>query len=153
MSKTYSQIYIHAVFAVKYRNAIIEDEWKGRLFSVIGELIKESGCKLMIVNGVSDHVHCLYGQKVSISTSEVMKVAKAKSSRWINKSGLLDHRFAWQRGFGAFSYSQSQVAAVYKYIQNQEAHHQDQSFLEEYVEMLNKFNVPYEERNLFKELI
>ena len=143
MANTYHQMYIQAVFAVIYREAVIEKEWKLELMSVIGNLINETGCKTIIVNGVENHVHCFFGLKPSISVSEVMQIAKAKSSKWVNENGLLKHRFEWQKGFGCFSYSRSHIDAVYKYIQNQEEHHKKQTFIEEYIEMLQKHGIRY----------
>lgn len=137
---------------VKYREAVIEKHWRSDLLAVIGNLINETGCKTIIVNGVEDHVHCFFGLKPSISVSEVMKNAKAKSSKWINENSFIEHRFEWQPGFGAFSYSKSHIDAVYRYIQNQEIHHQKQRFREEYTEILKKFEVEYEEQYLFKDL-
>jgi len=128
MANSYHQIYIHAVFVVKYRDAMIEKEWKAELMAVIGNLINETGCKILIVNGVEDHVHCLFGLKPSVSLSDVMQCAKAKSSKWINETDKYPYRFEWQEGYGAFSYSKSQIDTVYHYIRNQEAHHRTQSF-------------------------
>jgi putative transposase len=153
MSNTYSQLYIQAVFAVKFRNAVIEKEWKSQLMAVIGNLINETGCKTIIVNGVEDHVHCFFILKPSISISDLMQSVKAKSSKWVNESKLLLNRFEWQRGFGAFSYSKSHTNNVYNYILNQEEHHKKQSFREEYIEFLNKFEVDYDERYVFEDLI
>jgi len=153
MANTYHQMYIQAVFAVKYRAAVIDKSWKHRFQGVIGNLINETGCKTLIVNGIKDHMHCFFGLNPSISVSEVMKDAKAKSSKWLNESGLLQARFEWQRGFGAFSYSHSAIHNVYRYIQNQETHHQKQIFKEEYIEMLNAYEVPYDDKYLFEDLI
>jgi len=89
MANTYHQIYIQAIFAVKYRNAIIDKKWNSQLFAVIGNLIKEVNCKPLVINGVEDHVHCFFGLKPSIAVSDVMKNAKAKSSKWINESNFL----------------------------------------------------------------
>jgi putative transposase len=153
MPNSYSQLYIQAVFAVKYRNAVIEKEWKDQLMAVIGNLINETGCKNIIVNGVDDHIHCFFILKPSVSISDVMQSVKAKSSKWVNESKLILNRFEWQRGFGAFSYSKSHVKNVYHYIENQEAHHKNQSFREEYIEILNKFEVDFDERFIFEDLI
>lgn len=152
MTNTYHQMYVQAVFAVKYRAAIIEKPWRHQLMAVIGNLINETGCKNMIVNGVEDHVHCFFGLKPTMPVSDVLKHVKAKSSKWVNESHLLTHRFEWQRGFGAFSYSQSHVARVYNYINNQERHHNKEKFIEEYIRMLQAFNVNYDDRYLFNEL-
>lgn len=152
MANTYHQIYVQTVFAVKYRNAIIAKEWKSQLLGVIGNLINETGCKTIIVNGVEDHVHCFVGLKPVVSASELMKKVKAKSSKYINDNNLTKHRFEWQEGYGIFSYGQSQIDAVYKYIQNQEAHHKKQTFLDEYKDLLRLFKIDFEEQYIFKEL-
>jgi putative transposase len=153
MANTYYQIYIQAVFAVKYRDSLIAEEWRSKLFSVIGNLINETGCKTIIVNGVEDHVHCLIGLKPNISISDLMKIVKAKSSKFVNDNQLSKSRFSWQEGYGAFSYSKSQIDSVYKYIQNQKEHHKKQTFNDEYLNFLNKFNVAYEEKYTFEDLI
>jgi len=153
MANTYHQILVQTVFPVKYWDAILEKSWRGELFSVIANLINETGCHTIIINGVEDHVHCFFGLKPSISVSEVMKNTKAKSSKWINESGILEHNFEWQPGFGAFSYSRSQLNQVYQYILKQEKHHEKQTFFDEYIGFLNKFEVDYEERYLFSKLI
>jgi REP element-mobilizing transposase RayT len=98
-------------------------------------------------------MHCFFGLKPSISVSEVMKLVKAKSSKWINESGYLVNRFEWQKGFGCFSYSHSQVDAVYHYLRNQEKHHKRINFREEYITILEKFGVLYDERYIFKKLM
>jgi len=153
MANTYHQILVQTVFPAKYWDAILEKSWREELFSVIANLINETGCHTIIINGVEDHVHCFFGLKPSISVSEVMKNTKAKSSKWINESGILEHNFEWQPGFGAFSYSRSQLNQVYQYILNQEKHHENQTFFDEYIGFLNKFEVDYEERYLFSKLI
>jgi len=119
MANTYHQIYLQTVFAVKYRNAVISKDWKSKLFGVIGNLINETNCKTIIVNGVEDHVHCFLGLKPVVSVSELMKTVKAKSSKYINGHQFTAERFEWQEGYGVFSYSQSQVDKVYRYILNQ----------------------------------
>ena len=153
MANTYHQIYLQTVFAVKYRNAVIDKAWKNLLCGVIGNLINETKCKTIIVNGVEDHVHCFIGLKPVVSVSELMKTVKAKSSKYINDHKLTPERFEWQDGYGVFSYSQSAVDNVYKYILNQEAHHKNQTFRDEYLDFLKKFKVEYDEQYIFQELI
>ncbi len=153
MANTYHQVYLQTVFAVKYRAAVLDKAWRKELFAVMGNLINETGCKNIIVNGVEDHVHCFIGLKPAIAISELMKTVKAKSSKYINDHQLTKKRFEWQVGYGVFSYSQSHIDRVYKYIANQEQHHQKQSFRQEYIRFLDKFKIPYEERFLFEELI
>lgn len=152
MANTYHQIYLQFVFAVKYRNAVIKKEWKPKLLGVIGNLINEANCKTIIVNGVEDHVHCFVGLKPVVAVSELMKTVKAKSSKYINDHSLTSDRFEWQEGYGVFSYHQSMIDTVYKYIQNQEEHHKKQTLREEYVDFLQKFKIAYDEQYIFKEL-
>ena len=153
MANTYHQIYIQTVFAVKYRNSVLDPSWRPQLFGVIGNLINENNCKTIIVNGVEDHVHCFLGLKPVVSVSELMKAVKAKSSKYINDHNLTKERFEWRVGYGAFSYSQSQIDNVYKYIQNQEEHHRKRTFREEYLDLLKEFKVAYDEQYIFKELV
>ena len=151
MANTYHQIYLQTVFAVKYREAVIDKVWKSQLLGVIGNLINETGCKNIIVNGVEDHVHCFLGLKPVVSVSELMKTVKAKSSKFVNDNDLTPHRFEWQDGYGVFSYSQSHIDKVFKYIQNQEEHHKKQTFQDEYLQFLKNFNIDYDEKYLFHE--
>ncbi|KRD11488.1 transposase [Flavobacterium sp. Root901] len=153
MSNTFHQVYIQVVFAVKYREALITNECKSKILSVIGNLINETGCKTLIVNGTKDHVHCLLGLKPTISISSLMKVIKGKSSKYINEHQLTKYKFEWQEGYGVFSYSKSHIDAVYKYIANQEEHHKKQNFKNEYSSLLDKYNVKFDERCLFENLI
>jgi REP element-mobilizing transposase RayT len=152
MPNTYHQIYIQTVFPVKYRNALIKKDLKNNLQAVIGKLIDDTGCKTIIVNGVDDHIHCLFSLKPSVSVSDVMMSVKSNSSKWINEGGYLSKKFEWQKGFGCFSYSRSHLDAVYKYIENQQKHHEKISFHDEYIKMLQKHGIDYDERYLFQEL-
>ncbi len=153
MANTYHQIYLQMVFAVKYHNAVIDKKWSSQLFGVIGNLINEANCKTLIINGVEDHVHCFVGLKPVVSVSELMKTVKAKSSKYINDHKLTQERFEWQEGYGVFSYHQSMVNTVFKYVQNQEEHHKTQTFSEEYLDLLKEFKVEYDHQYLFKSLI
>lgn len=153
MANTYYQVYVHSVFAVKFRNAVIDHKWKNDFMAVIGNLINETGCKTHIVNGVEDHVHCFFGLNPAISLSDIMRSVKAKSSKWVNESRFLQNRFEWQKGYGAFSYSHSQVDIIFKYIQNQEQHHKKRSFSEEYLELLTKFEIEHNKKYLFEDLM
>jgi len=153
MANTYHQVYIQCVFAVKYRDAIIANDWRPILQGVIGNLINETGCKTIIINGTEDHIHCFLGLKPVVSIAELMKTVKAKSSKYINDHQLTKSRFEWQEGYGVFSYSHSQIDQVYKYIDNQEEHHKQQTFKEEFLKFLGKYEVPYDERYIFEDLI
>ena len=153
MANTYHQIYLQTVFAVKYRQAMLDKTRRGKVQGVIGNLINETGCKTIIVNGVEDHMHCFLGLRPAVSVFDLMKTVKAKSSKYINDHKLTKERFEWQEGYGVFSYRQRDVDQIYKYIQNQEEHHQKQSFREEYQDLLKEFEIGYEEQYIFKELI
>jgi putative transposase len=153
MADTYHQIYIQAVFGVKYRKALLEKAWREQMFAVIGNLINETRCKNYIVNGVEDHVHCFFGLKPTLAPSEVMQSIKAKSSKWLNEEGLLKERFEWQRGYGIFSYSQSAKDNVYKYIERQEEYHKNKTFREEYTGLLQAFEIEYKEEYVLDDLI
>ncbi|MDP9077605.1 MAG: IS200/IS605 family transposase [Bacteroidota bacterium] len=153
MANTYHQIYLQTVFAVKYREAVIKKDWQPQLFAVIGNLINETNCKTIIVNGVEDHVHCFLGLRPAVSVSELMKTVKAKSSKYINDHSLTPERFEWQEGYGVFSYGQSQINKVYQYVLNQEEHHKNQTFRDEYQNQLKKFRIAYDEQYLFHDLM
>jgi len=153
MANTYHKIYLQFVFAVKFRQAVIDPKWNKDFFAVIGNLINENDCKTLIVNGVEDHVHCLVGMKPALAVSDLMKSVKAKASKHINENNLTKKHFEWQDGYGVFSYGQSQIDAVYRYIVQQEKHHKKKTFLEEYREMLAAFKIDYDEEYIFKPLI
>ena len=153
MANTYHQIYLQLVFAVKYWAAVLDIAWRNKVQGVIGNLINETGCKTIIVNGVEDHMHCFLGLKPVVSASELMKTVKAKSSLYINSHSLTKERFEWQEGYGVFSYRQRDVDQIYKYVQYQEAHHQKQTFKDEYLELLNEFEIGYNGQYIFQELI
>jgi putative transposase len=131
--------------------ATLDKAWRSTVWGVIGNLVNETGCKTLIINGVEDHVHCLIGLKPVVSVSDLLKVIKAKSSKYINEHNLTPHRFEWQDGYGVFSYSQAQIDNVYQYIKNQETHHQKLTFREEYISLLEEFKITYDDQYIFKE--
>lgn len=153
MANTYHQIYLQVVFAVKYREAKIDKDWQAQFFAVIGNLINETGCKTVIVNGTEDHVHCFVGLKPTIAVADLMRIVKAKSSKYINDHQLTKKRFEWQEGYGVFSYGQSQIDAVYAYVLNQQEHHKKTTFKDEYLQLLQKFDVEYDEQYVFRDLM
>jgi REP element-mobilizing transposase RayT len=152
MANTYTQIHIHCVFAVRNRDCIIDNSWKNDLYKYITCIVQANRHKMIQINGMPDHIHMLIGLRPVQSLSELMKLVKQDSSKWINKMALTRGRFSWQEGFGAFSYSRSQLPTVINYIKNQEAHHKKKSFRDEYVEFLEKFDVDYDERYIFSSL-
>lgn len=149
MANTYHQLYIQVVFAVKYRRAMLLPEFRQKAFGYMGEIINNLGHKTLLVNGISDHVHCFFGLSPAQSLSDLMREIKANSSRWINEQGFLEERFEWQSGFGAFSYGRSQLDNVYQYVKNQEAIHQERTFRKEYLELLTRFEIEHDERYIF----
>ncbi|MES2276984.1 MAG: IS200/IS605 family transposase [Bacteroidota bacterium] len=153
MANTYHQVYLQVIFAVKYREAKLQKAWRSDVFGVIGNLINETNCKTIIVNGVEDHVHCLIGLRPVVSISELMKIVKSKSSKYINDNALTPGRFEWQEGYGVFSYGKSQLDKVYNYIKDQETHHKTQTFREEYLAFLQRFEIDYDEQYIFHDLI
>ena len=153
MPNTYTQIHIHFVFAVKYRLGLIDKEWKEDLNKYITEITQSNNHKMLAINGMHDHIHILIGMRPTQSISDLMKEVKQSSSIWINQKKLTNIKFEWQEGYGAFSYSKSQIDNVIKYIQNQEEHHKKQTFRDEYLDMLTKFEIEFEEKYIFKELI
>ncbi len=150
MSNTYSQIAIHAVFAVKHREGFILRDWRNTLHGYISGIISNKGAKSLAVGGWKDHVHILFGMPVTMCIADFMSAVKSSSSKWINEQHYLKGKFQWQDGYGAFSYSKSQRDTVVRYIMNQEAHHQTRTFKEEYIKMLTDFDVGYEDKYLFE---
>lgn len=153
MANTYTQIHIHFVFSVKYREGIIANSWKEELYKYIAGIIKTNNHKLLAINGMPDHIHILIGVRPSQSVSDLMQDIKGSSSKWINEKKFLKSKFEWQEGYGAFSYSKSQVNRVIDYIKNQETHHQTKSFKEEYIDFLKMFEIDFDEKYIFKEPI
>jgi putative transposase len=153
MANTYTQIHIHFVFAVKFRHGIIQSKWKEDLYKYIAGIIQNNNHKLLAINGMPDHIHILIGLRPAQSISDLMKEVKQSSSKWINDNKLTDGHFEWQEGYGAFSYGKSQISQVINYIQNQELHHKKKTFKEEYLDFLEKFEIDYDEKFVFKELI
>ena len=150
MANTYTQIHIQAVFSVTDRHCIIRKTWKNELYQYITGIIQNHGHKGLAINGMPDHLHVFFGMRPTQSLSDLMQDVKGDSSKWINKKGFVQGRFSWQEGFGGFSYSKSHVDNVIDYIKNQEIHHHKKSFIEEYLEFLEKFEVPFDERYIFK---
>jgi REP element-mobilizing transposase RayT len=150
MANTYTQIHIHSIFAVQNRQSLIRPAWEIELYKYITGIVQFQGHKLLQINGMPDHVHLLIGMRPVQSLSELIQQIKQDSSKWINSNRLADGRFSWQEGFGAFSHPKSQVNKVIAYIQNQKEHHKKKSFREEYLEFLEKWEVDYDERYIFK---
>jgi putative transposase len=149
MANTYTQIYIQIVFAVKRRQNLIQKKWKDELHKYICGIINGKEQKVYAIGSVSDHIHILVSIKPNIAISDLVRDIKANSSKWINENEFVRGKFQWQEGFGAFSYAQSQLDNVIAYINNQEKHHQKKTFKDEYLTLLQKFEIEYDEKYLF----
>ena len=146
---TFTQLYVQLVFAVNNREALLHKNIRNRVFEYISGIISEMKHKSIIVNGVSNHVHILLGLNPSKSISDTVHGIKRSTSLFINNEKLCLGKFAWQEGYGAFSYSRSQLEDVYEYILNQERHHKKKTFREEYIQFLKKFEIEFDEKFLF----
>ena len=149
MANTYTQLYIHIVFSVKGRHALIPKQHKTELHKYITGIITNKKQKLIQINSMPDHIHILVGISPDIALSRLVKDIKVNSTRFINREQWCLGNFAWQEGFGAFSYSHSQIGKVATYIENQEAHHSHQTFREEYLEFLKRFGIAYDLKYVF----
>ena len=147
---TYSQIYIQTIFAVKGRDGLIQPAWEERLYKYITGIVQNKGQKMLAINGIPNHIHFLIGMKPSSCLSDLVREIKKSSNEFINDNKLSKFKFNWQEGFGAFSYSHSQLDNVIAYIMNQKEHHKKKTFKEEYTDFLKQFNVEYDEQYLFE---
>ncbi|MFB6318781.1 IS200/IS605 family transposase [Saccharicrinis sp. FJH54] len=152
MANTYTQIHIHAVFSVQNRLSLIQQHWRDELYRYITGIIQNYEHKVLQINGMPDHVHILFGMRPLQSLSELMQDIKGSSSKWINERKFVNGRFSWQEGYGAFSYSKSQLPGIINYIQNQKEHHKRKSFKEEYLEFLEDFEIDFDHQYIFHEI-
>lgn len=149
MANTYSQVYLQLIFAVKGRYSLIPVKHNDKLQKYITGIIQNRNQKLLAINNVSDHIHILIGFGTTISIADLLRDIKAISSKFINEKRWIKGRFEWQEGYGVFSYSRSQIDMVIKYINSQQEHHKKKSFKNEYLDILRKADVNYDERYLF----
>lgn len=149
VANTFTQIYIQIVFAVAGCECLLRRENKEELHKYITGIVRNNGQKLIEINSVSDHIHILIGLKPSLALSELVKDIKSELSGFISGKRWVRGRFHWQEGYGAFSYSHSHLNAVVRYIRNQERHHSVKSFRDEYMTLLRKFDVAFDERYVF----
>lgn len=150
MANTYSQVYLQFIFAVKGRHNLISPAHNDELQKYITGIVQNRKQKMLAINNVPDHLHMLVGFGSTMSMGDFMEEVKAISSKFINEKGWMSGTFEWQRGYGVFSYSRSQIDSVIKYILKQQEHHKKQSFKEEYLEFLKKFEIEYDEKYLFE---
>ena len=151
MANSYTQIHIQFVFAVKFRKSLIDKSWKDELHKYITGIVSNKEHKMLQINSMPDHIHIFIGMRPTQPISGLVQNVKAESSKWIKEKKFCVAPFAWQEGYGVFSYSKSHVPDVIRYIQNQEMHYKKESFLDEYRQFLKAFEFEYDEQYIFKE--
>jgi len=150
MSHTFTQLLYHIVFGTQYREELIDpEELRQVLYPFIAALVREEKCSLLAIGGMPDHVHLLVRARPSLSVSDLLRVIKANSSRWVHERSATPRRFGWQEGYGAFSVSGSAAGDVCRYIQSQEEHHRRRSFEEEWVTLLKRHGIEFDPANPF----
>ncbi len=150
MAQTFTHLLTHVIFSTKERRPLLKVEIRPRLLSYMGGIIRDLGGKALVINGTSDHVHLLVSMPATISVAEMMRIVKAKSSRWVREQFPAERTFAWQAGYGAFSVSHSRTEAVKEYIAGQEEHHRKVSFQDELLSFLRKQGIEFDERYIWK---
>jgi REP element-mobilizing transposase RayT len=149
MANTYTQIYIHLVFCPLHRDALINKEWSNDLEKYITGIIQNNGHKMLAIKSMPDHIHIFIGYNVNQSIPKLVEEIKTSSNSWIKTNNISKFKFDWQKGYGAFSHSKSQIDNVVKYILRQEEHHKKRTFKEEYLDILHKNDIKYDDRYLF----
>ena len=150
MPGTFSQIYIQVVFAVKGRESMILPLWEEELYKYISGIVRNKEQKMLAINGMPDHIHFLIGMKPSCCLSDLVREVKKSSNDFIKNKKFSKFKFQWQEGYGAFSYSHSNLDNVIKYIMNQKEHHKKKTFKEEYLAFLKKFEIEFKDEYLFE---
>jgi putative transposase len=150
MANTYTQLNMHVVFSVKGRENILPAKIRPEIFKYISGILTNNNQYSLAVNGYKDHVHVFFEMQPTISLSEIVRIVKSNSSKWINDNKMMPGKFSWQSGYGGFSYSRSQRNNVIQYIMKQEEHHKKKTFREEYLELLKVFEINFEEQYVFE---
>ncbi|WP_346859364.1 IS200/IS605 family transposase [uncultured Draconibacterium sp.] len=150
MANTYTQMYVHLVFSPKNRQALIRNEWKNELERYITGIVQNNGHKLLSINAVTDHIHIFIGYNVNQMIPKLVEEIKTSTNAWINENRFSEFHFEWQKGYGAFSHSRSQIDVVINYILTQEEHHKKKSFREEYLEILRKNDIKFNADYVFQ---
>ncbi|HEV7799223.1 MAG TPA: IS200/IS605 family transposase [Pyrinomonadaceae bacterium] len=149
MANTFSKIYIQTVFAVSNRQSLLKPDFKEDLCKYITGIITNQGQKLISINGMPDHVHILIGLRPAMALADLVQEIKVDSSNFVNRQKLIVGKFSWQKGYGAFSYGHSQLDTIIRYIRNQEKHHLRRTFKSEYLALLRKFDIAFEDKYVF----
>lgn len=147
---SFTKLTYHVVYGTRYRRRVISDALQERLYEYIGGIIREKKGHLIEIGGVDDHVHLLSNFPPAIAVSDMIRDVKANSAKWVNELGLIEGRFEWQKAYGAFTVSYSQIEAVRQYVRNQKEHHRERSFKDEYVALLRRHGISFEPRYLFE---
>ena len=150
MANTYTQIHIQVVFSVQNRSCIIRKEWKIELYKYITGIVQNKGQKMLSINGTSNHIHFFIGMKPTCCLSDLVREVKKSSNAMVKEKRFTTNEFKWQEGFGAFSYSHSQLGNVIHYIENQKEHHRKKTFKEEYLAFLKAFEIEFKDEYLFQ---
>jgi putative transposase len=150
MANTYSKSYFQIVFAVKFRQSLISRNWKEELYKYITGIIQAHGHKLLAVGGMPDHIHIFIGYNLNHLIPHLVEEIKTSTNAWINRQKLCPDGFAWQKGYGAFTYSWRQIDTIINYIMTQEEHHKSKSFKDEYVDLLIQNSIEYDQNYLFE---
>jgi putative transposase len=150
MANTYTQLYVHLVFAVQGRESMIPRDFNEELHKYIGGVLSSKGDSLIEINSKPDHIHILIGFKPTRAIADIVRDVKSNSSRFVRQRGVTRGDFSWQEGYAAFTVSRSTVPSVRRYIRNQQEHHRQRTFRDEYVDMLVKADITFEPEFLFK---
>lgn len=145
----YSKIYIQVIFAVRNRESLINESWEEHLYRYISGIINNKKQKLIAINGIPNHIHFFIGMKTDCCLSDLVREIKKSSNEFIKQNNFTKQKFNWQEGFGAFSYSESDIPNVISYIMNQKEHHKIKNFREEYIDLLDQHKIDYQEKYLF----
>ena len=149
MSHTYSCVLVHVVFSTKERRPTIHESIRPRLQEYLGGIARKEFGRSLIIGGTADHVHGLLSIRPAVSVAEAMRKSKSLSSGWVHETFPERRDFAWQEGYGAFSVSPSSAEKVKRYIERQESHHRRMTFKEEFIALLERHNIPYDERYIW----
>ena len=149
MTNTYCETYLHVVFAVKHRQALIDQSWEERLYKYISGITSQCGQKLLAINGMPDHIHILLSFGPDCKLSDLMRSIKSSSSKWVNENRLAQGKFQWQTGYGAFSVSTLSIDVVRNYIRGQKQHHSKKTFREEFIQALEDNDIEFDQRYIF----
>lgn len=147
---TYTNLYIQIVFAVKRRESLVLQSWENELYKYITGIVQSKKNKMLAINGMPDHLHFFVGLHPSIAISDLVREVKKSSNEFIKQNNFVPGKFSWQEGFGAFSYSKSDIDNVVKYILNQKEHHKKVKFRDEYLLFLKEQDIVYDDRYLFE---